>query len=245
MLLNEIKNAKIVYYSGTGNTRKVSLCFDECMKDKGISVQTYSVVEKNIPQVQEEDLLLVVYAVHGFNAPEVVYRWINSLPDVEGKRAAVVSVSGGGDVSPNTASRIGCIRRLEKKGYSVTYEAMLVMPSNWIVATHEALAVKLLDVLPYKVELVVGDILSGMMRRTKPLWIDRLLSWICELERREPKYSGKESSVAETVTAAAGAGTTARWEILKWKAAGRLLEISATCASTAYTDVQEKHLHRA
>lgn len=191
MLLNEIKNAKIVYYSGTGNTRKVARCFEDCMKDKGISVQTYSVVEKNTPQVQEDDLLLVVYAVHGMNAPEAVYRWINSLPAVEGKRAAVVSVSGGGEASPNTASRVGCIRRLEKKGYSVTYETMLVMPSNWIVATHEALAVKLLDVLPYKAELVVGDILSGVRRRTKPLLIDRLLSCICELEKKGAKEFGK------------------------------------------------------
>lgn len=191
MVLKEIKNVKIMYYSGTGSTRKVAGCFEDCLKDKGISVQTYSVVEKNTPQVQEEDLLLVVYAVHGLNAPEAVYRWINGLPAVEGKRAVVVSVSGGGEASPNTASRVRCIRRLEKKGYLVTYETMLVMPSNWIVATHEALAVKLLEVLPSKVELVVSDILSGVGRRTKPFWIDRCLAWICEMEKMGAKEFGK------------------------------------------------------
>ena len=197
MLLNEIKSAKIGYYSGTGNTRKVAQCFEDCMRDKGISVQTYSVVEKNSSQMQEEDLLLVIYAVHGLNAPEAVYRWINNLPVFEGKRVVVISVSGGGEVSPNTASRVGCIRRLERKGYSVICETMLVMPSNWIVPTHEALAVKLLEVLPCKVELVVGDILSGVRRRTKPLWIDRLLSWICELEKMGAKEFGKRIKCSE------------------------------------------------
>jgi ferredoxin/flavodoxin len=191
MLSNEIKHVKILYYSGTGNTRKVAGCLEDFLKDKGITVQTYSMVEKNIAQNQEEDLLLVVFAVHALNAPEVVYRWIDNLPVNQKKQAAVISVSGGGEVSPNTACRLGCIRRLEKKGYSVIYETMLVMPSNFIVATHEALAVKLLEVLPYKVEIVISDILAGIRRRTKPLWIDRCLSWMGELEKMGAKEFGK------------------------------------------------------
>lgn len=191
MLQNKITNVKIIYYSGTGNTRKVAGCFEDCLKDKGIPVQTYSVVEKNKPQVQENDLLLVIYAVHAMNAPEAVYEWIRGLPAVKGMRAVVVSVSGGGETCPNTASRISCIHKLERKGYWVTYETMLVMPSNWIVATHEELAVKLLDVLPYKVGLVVADILSGVERRTKPLLLDRFLSWIGELEKVGAREFGK------------------------------------------------------
>jgi ferredoxin/flavodoxin len=197
MLPNEVKHVKILYYSGTGNTRKVAGCFEDCLKDKEVTVQTYSVVEKNIPQVQEEELLLLVYAVYALNAPEVVYRWIDNLPVSQKKRAAVISVSGGGEVSANTACRVGCIRRLEKKGYSVIYETMLVMPSNFIVATHEALAVKLLEVLPYNVAITVSDILSGVRRRTKPLWLDRCLSWMGELEKIGAKEFGKRIMCSE------------------------------------------------
>ncbi len=190
-MINKIKKVKILYYSGTGNTKKVAGCFEDCMKDNDITVQTYSVVDQNASQVQDEDLVLIVYAVHGLNAPEAIYRWINNSHAVEGKRAAVVSVSGGGEVCPNTACRVGCIRRLERKGYLVFYETMVVMPSNWIVATPEAIAVKLLHVLPDKVEQIVAEILLGVKRRTRPLWIDRCLAWICELEKIGTKQFGK------------------------------------------------------
>lgn len=120
-----------------------------------------------------EDMLVVLYAVHASNAPEPVYEWIKSIPKVNKTTTAVISVSGGGEIPPNTACRVGCIRLLEKKGYDVVYEKMIVMPSNWIVPTMDALAVRLLEVLPAKVGNAVHDLLSGVRHRTKPMLIDR------------------------------------------------------------------------
>lgn len=194
---NEIKSVRIVYYSGTGNTRKVARCFETCLKDKGIIVQTYSVTEAGASQALEEDLLLVVYAVHALNAPGAVEKWIAGLPYSAGKRASVVSVSGGGEVCPNTACRRGCIRRLMNKGFTVVYEEMLVMPSNWIVATHEGLAVRLLEVLPAKVGQIFTDILSGVNKRKNPLIIDSFLSVLCKLERRGARQFGKRIRCSE------------------------------------------------
>lgn len=182
-MLSDINQVRIVYYSGTGNAQKVAGCFEDFFAAKGVSTQKYSVFERNRPRIEAEDLLVLVYAVHGMNAPEGVYGWIRDLPAVNKARAAVISVSGGGEVIPNTACRVGCIQRLEKKGYSVTYEKMLVMPSNWITATQEALAAKLLEVLPDKVKIVVDEVLSGIRRRSKPLLVDRFLSWAGELEK--------------------------------------------------------------
>lgn len=197
MLQNEIKSVRIVYYSGTGNTHKVAGCFETCLKDKGITVHTYSVAETGASQTMEEDLLLLVYAVHALNAPEAVEKWIAGLPHSDGKRAAVISASGGGEVCPNTACRRGCIRRLRNKGFAVVYEEMLVMPSNWIVATHEGLAVRLLEILPSKVDKIVTDILSGVNKRKSPLIIDSFLSVLCKLERTGARQFGKRIRCSE------------------------------------------------
>ncbi len=77
-------------------------------------------------------MLLLLFSVHAFNAPDAVYKWIDGLDTVKHISAAVISVSGAGDVCPNTACRVSSIKRLTKKGYHVLYERMIVMPSNWV-----------------------------------------------------------------------------------------------------------------
>ena len=74
---------------------------------------------------------------------------------------------------------------------------MFVMPSNWIIPTKHPLALKLLEILPEKVEKTVENILSGTQSRTSPLFIDRLFSRIGELEKVGAKLFGKLIKVTD------------------------------------------------
>jgi hypothetical protein len=107
----------------------------------------------------------------------IVYEWIDSLPENKNSPvpAAVISVSGGGEITPNTACRVSSIRKLEKKNCTVVYEKMVVMPSNWVIKTNDELAFRLLEILPSKVEHIADDLLAGMVRRTRPKFIDLIL----------------------------------------------------------------------
>ena len=155
-----------------------------------MSIHTQSQI-KIYPR-EEVDLLLLLFPVHAFNAPEVVYHWLDALPRASGHRAAVLSVSGGGEICPNTASRVSSIKKLERKGYSVIYEDMLVMPNNVLIPTPDDLAVRFLEVLPHKVELIVDNLLSGVARRAKPLLIDYFFSLFGELEKSGANKYGKK-----------------------------------------------------
>jgi len=194
------KRVKIVYYSGTGGTTRVAECFKSAFADSGHEVFTQQ-LKKNISDLKDEhDLLVLLFAVHACNAPEAVYKWISNLGKVKNIPAVVVSVSGGGEVIPNTACRASSIRRLERKGYRVVYEKMIVMPSNWIAATKLPLARMLLEILPLKVQQIVADIENGVIRRTKPFMIDRILSLVGELEKVGAKFFGKQIRVGEDCT---------------------------------------------
>jgi ferredoxin len=122
------------------------------------------------------------------------------MAPVKGIPAAVISVSGGGEVSPNTACRLSSIRRLENKGYDVPYEQMLIMPSNMSVATPDYMAAKLLEVLPEKVRNITDEIISGFRRRTKPKTFDRFLSRVLEIEKFGAKRFGKGLAVTRYCT---------------------------------------------
>lgn len=192
-----VKKIKIVYYSGTGSTAIVADHFYKIFQKKDIATTKYSLKAGTMPNEEDEDLLLVIYTVHALNAPEPVYKWIGELSKTNKAKAAVISVSGGGEVSPNTACRVECIKRLQAKGYEVFYERMLVMPSNWIVATKEPLAVKLLEVLPQRAEKIVEDLLAGKTHKMTPKFIDRMLSKLSELEKTQSKFFGKKISKSE------------------------------------------------
>ncbi len=92
------------------------------------------------------------------------------------------------------------IRRLERVGYEVVYEHMLVMPSNWIVPTPEPVALKLLEVLPERADRMAAAVLAGERRRRTPYLIDRFFSWLGELEKAQARIFGRRIRVSEACT---------------------------------------------
>jgi ferredoxin len=164
----------IVYFSGTGGTETATRSFAEQAQAKGLAVgleelgrKAGAAARKTLQESPGDwDCLLLLFPVYATSAPAPVYEWIRSWSASPGQRIAVLSVSGGGEVWPNTGCRVECCRQLEEKGFQVVYEAMLCMPSNWLVPTHDHVAMHLLAALPRKTELILDRILSGSIRRT-------------------------------------------------------------------------------
>lgn len=192
-----VNKIKIVFFSGTGGTARVANTFQKSLEAKGKIVIKHELNNRNKIINDSEDMLIIIYAVHACNAPEPVYEYIDAIPKVDNKLAAVISVSGGGEITPNTACRLHCIKRLEKKGFNAIYEKMLIMPSNWIVPTIDGLAVRLLEVLPTKIEKIINDLSSDITLRTKPNLLNRFLSCIGELEKVGARSFGKRIKTNE------------------------------------------------
>jgi flavodoxin/ferredoxin len=198
MIKLKMDKIRLVYYSGTGGTRMVADNFAKQFRDQGNTV-TIQRLKAGEPEADGDyDLLVLLYAVYAFNAPEPVYEWIKRLPSQRGKPAVVISVSGGGEMSPNTACRGKAIRILEKKGFQVGYENMLVMPSNIAFATKAPLDKMLLDILPHKVSNIIDELNRGVVRRKSAHLLDRVLTAMGGLERFGGYVFGKKIRVSET-----------------------------------------------
>ncbi len=192
-----LERITIVYFSGTGGTRRAAEGFAEAFTGQGIPVETYELNKHHPEMVQKRQsasrpekgrLLLLLFPVHAFNAPKPLYEYIDSLAAVkeaeaENAVAAVVSVSGGGEMIPNNASRLHSIRRLERKGYRVVYEAMLALPCNFAATITDSLSVRLLEILPVKIRQIASDLLSERVRRTRPGLADKMMSVLGEAEK--------------------------------------------------------------
>jgi ferredoxin/flavodoxin len=201
---DKMKSFLVAYFSGTGGTEKIALAFERELKSRGIEARTisldYGEVKGNREGIGEMinlcDCLVLAFPVHAFDAPKPVYDWINTIGH-SGKKAVVVSVSGGGEGWPNIGVRENVCGRLRDRGFDVIYEKMMIMPSNWLVRTGEYAAMWLLKVMPEKVGMIIDDVLSGKKRLSakKKSGFQRLLSG---LEKDGARSFGKQIKIGSS-----------------------------------------------
>ncbi len=192
----------ITYFTGTGGTAMAARALDKTLTAAGAVTRLNELTcESNVDEAGANDFLIVCYPVYAFTAPRPVLKHLKRLSASDGTPAAVISVSGGGEVSPNLACRRKPIRLLERRGYRVVYENMLVMPANAIEPTPDALARRLLAVLPDKAEAIASAMLNGVERRSAPDFSNRMLAWFGRMEQLFARLVGKLMKVSGECTA--------------------------------------------
>lgn len=200
-----VEKVQIVYFSGTGGAARAAFSFEKIFIERGIEVMKVplDMQEAGYQQTPAIEnlvgLLVLIFPVHALDAPAPVYEWLEGIPEGKGLPCAVISVSGGGEMWPNTGCRVGCIECLENKGYSPFYERMLVMPSNIFISTKEQMAVRLLKILPLKVELSIDEILAGVRRRKKP-FAAGIFTAFSKLEKRKAQEFGRDLKAHDNCT---------------------------------------------
>jgi ferredoxin/flavodoxin len=200
-------NVLIAYFSGTGCTKHVAETFGSEIEARGHSVRLHRIGKSRDECGDAFDLLILCFVVHAANAPGPVHDWIDALKPGNETPAAVISVSGGGEITPNLACRSLVKKKLQKRGYPVFYENMIVMPSNWIVPTGRLLTDKLLELLPYKVSFCTDEILGMKKRLTVPGIGNRIVSFLFRLEHAGARRFGSRIKIGESCT---GCGVCAR-----------------------------------
>ena len=192
------KKINIVYFSGTGGTEKAAKCFETEFINTGYTVKLLRLQAGSYFGYSDNTPLMLLFPVYAMNAPGLVYDWLSSIATSNSVPAMVISVSGGGETSPNTACRVKAIKMLENKGYIVTYEEMLIMPANVFINLKPEISKLLIDALPKKAKRIVSEIDSGKTLRKKPLAIDRLFSSLGHMEEKGAKSIGQTIAVSES-----------------------------------------------
>lgn len=197
----------IAYYTGSGSTELVAQEVRDQLIAREVSVEMYRLTEATKADLRRKaeayhDLILI-YAVHAFNAPSLVYEWLSALVEqstVDGqrKKAMIISVSGGGEMLSNTACRVTAKRWLVKKGYCVVTEAMAVMPNNWMSPTPLEVSKALIQILPQKVNQWLEAYIQDQLNPVLPTkWVDRLVTTLGRLEVKGAVQFGKSIQVSE------------------------------------------------
>lgn len=134
------KNTAICFWSGTGNSYRVSTWVKEYVEKYGISSHLIPIAGnttmKGIP-LESDSLLGVIFPTHGFTAPWYILKSIWQLPRGNSTNAFCVATRAGLKFGPlfipgisGSATFIVTLILL-LKGYNVRGTMSVDMPSNW------------------------------------------------------------------------------------------------------------------
>lgn len=202
------KRVLVVYFSGTGGVKRIANEFEEILMKRNIEVIKHSmdVYEFNNYKdhynqiVNEVDLIMVLYPVYAFGAPRPVDIWVKNLSKANKLPVVVISVSGGGEIWPNTSCRVMTIKWIESKGYDVVYEKMMVMPANMLCKVNDDLAMHLINAIPVNANKILDEVFSGKRRRSRFKISTRILMPITNIEKKSSGKFSEELRVKECCT---------------------------------------------
>lgn len=183
-----IKELIICYFSGTGNSRRVSRWVEEyAFPLKGNVLNMENITKSGLLSLKPDSVFGIVFPTHGFTAPWKVLKFVFGLPVGKGIIAFVIATRGslafGSFLLPGFAGSacflISLILIL--KGYKIEGFRGVDMPSNWI-SLHPGLskagAEKILAKSHSQVRNFTGEILAF---RYRILTISRLFEFIFAL----------------------------------------------------------------
>ncbi len=134
-----IRNLFLYYWSGTGNTLKISQWISELADARNISTKVQSIGKANPKEEiihSKENMIGILAPVHGFTAPWPMIKFCISLPRGNGMRSIVVTNRGGAypgfylrGLSASTGFIIALLVLI--KGYRIRGLISIDMPSNW------------------------------------------------------------------------------------------------------------------
>jgi NAD-dependent dihydropyrimidine dehydrogenase PreA subunit/flavodoxin len=118
---------QLYVFSGTGNTLKIAEAVGARMSEKGCNVSYHMMEQNSAPSVENDAVVGLAFPVAFFSSYPIVQRFIESLPEGNGRKIFMTATMGG-----SGGGLEGKIRSIvESKGYMPIGSKLFVMPGNY------------------------------------------------------------------------------------------------------------------
>lgn len=194
----------ISYFTGTGNTERLSLLLAKRLEELGCAVDI-SKIGKDFTPVLSYDALVIAYPVHAFNSPRPVLDFARKLPDAQ-IPLYIMQVSGE-PLSLNKSAVLSLARILRRKGYGIKGYFWYIMPYNIIFRHPDGMASRMLRTADSRINGDARIIFSLSEHRWKVGIIARIVSSALKVEHPAALFIGRGFSVGDSCI---GCGLCAR-----------------------------------
>ncbi|MFC1861021.1 EFR1 family ferrodoxin [Chloroflexota bacterium] len=179
----------IIYFSPTGNALHLAKLLAQHLGIHDNELLPLEFIEPN--QLASNKHLVLLYPIHGFNAPRIVKRFVKRLPS---KRFDNVSLIGVGCTTNwlNNAASSDLRNIFGAKGYPIIVDSILAMPLTFVIAFPDTTARKLITESEIRIKDISTELLKGSKTIVNPRYKSQLLNFIGKVEQFASRLFGLE-----------------------------------------------------
>jgi ferredoxin len=179
----------LIYFSPTGNVlhlaKMLASHLDSC------DVKILPLESTEVDQLLNNKHLVLLYPIHGFNAPRNVKRFVKCIPP--GLYNAVSLIGVGCTTSWVNGAVSSDLRKLfNERGYPIILDEILAMPLTFIMSFPDELACKLIAESEEKVKAISESLVEGEKTKFRVKGKSRLLNFFGKAESFAARLFGLE-----------------------------------------------------
>jgi len=179
----------IVYFSPTGNVLHLA---DKLTAKLGQDIcKSYALEFIKYKKLESNDHLILIYPVHGFNAPRTVKRFVKNLPTQLFESVSIIGV-GCTTIWVNGAVSSDLRKLFNKKNYTIILDEILAMPLTFIISFSNELALKLIEESERRIEDISLSIAKRKQSNINVKFKSHLLNFIGKAEEFAARFFGLE-----------------------------------------------------
>lgn len=179
----------IIYFSPTGNALHLARKLAGFLDYDPAKLLPLEFIDLKL--LKPEKHLVLIYPVHGFNAPRTVKRFVKELP---AGLYDFISLIGVGSMTAwlNGAVSLELRKKLSGKSYSIVVDEILAMPLTFIMPFPDKLACKLIDESEKKIKELGQGIVEGRASLSKVAGKSKLMNFLGKVEKPAARLFGLE-----------------------------------------------------
>jgi len=186
---------KIVQFSPTGNTSYLASLLSSHLDSCSVS----ALEQTNPETLDKSEHLIIMFAIHAFNAPKTVQRFVQHLPKDKSKMISLIGV-GCNDMPVNFGAANRLRKILQAKAYSIVVDEVLAMPLTFIMSFPEKTIKEQIKEAKKRIEEISEGIKRMRVSKKKVPFMAKLLSKIGKVEVFAAKIFGLELYAKDTCT---------------------------------------------
>lgn len=180
---------KIIYFSPTGNALHLANQLEKHLDSYDVSKSPLEFTK--IEDLEKNNHLILLYPVHGFNAPRTVKRFVNNLLPGLYEYVSLIGVGCSSNWMNNAVSS-DLRKSLEKKDYSIIVDEILAMPLTFIMNFPDETNIQLIKNSQTSI-LKISKSIIELKKSTKEIKIkSKMLNFMGKAEQSAARFFGLE-----------------------------------------------------
>lgn len=208
----------LIYFSPTGNVLHLAR-----LLARGLNSPTEDILPLEFTdpgQLKSNKHVILLYPVHGFNAPRTVKRFVKNLPPGRFEAVSLIAIGCAGSWV-NKAVSNDLMKSLRTKGYSIVLNEDLAMPLTFVMNFPEELNLKLIAGSEKKITDLSRQIVEMKPSQNEVPVKSKIVNFLGKVESPAARLFGLELHASKDCTSCGTCWTNCPQHNIKQKTNGK------------------------